>query len=186
MRPDEGDARGLGAGPHVPVVDGHRQVPARSGQVLDQIPQRGAGAVVEPIAYGIHAAGQLRQMHVIGDRPVRPLRRHQFGGVPEGRRRGARCRPGWGGVCRRTRRRCPRRGTGRRGRMLRLIVGAAAAAHDHTHHHRDGGGTAPDRHVGALAGWNVPLTSASSSARMTWTTALINARWVNACGKLPR
>src|SRR6185312_12567830 len=42
------------------------------------------------------------------------------------------------------------------------------------------------RYVGALAGWNTPDLSASSSARMTWTTALMSARWVNACGKLPR
>ena len=31
-----------------------------------------------------------------------------------------------------------------------------------------------------------PVLSASSSARITCTTALISARWVNACGKLPR
>ena len=42
------------------------------------------------------------------------------------------------------------------------------------------------RYVGALAGWNTPDLSASSSARMMCTTALISARWVNACGKLPR
>ena len=42
------------------------------------------------------------------------------------------------------------------------------------------------RYMGALAGWNIPEPSASSSARITCTTALINARWVNACGKLPR
>ncbi len=42
------------------------------------------------------------------------------------------------------------------------------------------------RYIGALAGWNTPELSASSSARMTCTTALISARWVNACGKLPR
>ncbi len=41
-------------------------------------------------------------------------------------------------------------------------------------------------YIGALAGWNTPVLSASSSARITCTTALISARWVNACGKLPR
>src|SRR4051812_45215147 len=41
-------------------------------------------------------------------------------------------------------------------------------------------------YIGALAGWNPPELSDSSSARMTWTTALISAKWVNACGKLPR
>jgi hypothetical protein len=41
-------------------------------------------------------------------------------------------------------------------------------------------------YIGALAGWNIPEPSASSSARITCTTALISARWVNACGKLPR
>ena len=41
-------------------------------------------------------------------------------------------------------------------------------------------------YMGAFAGWNTPELSASSSARITCTTALINARWVNACGKLPR
>ena len=41
-------------------------------------------------------------------------------------------------------------------------------------------------HIGAFAGWNTPVLSASSSARMTWTTALISARWVNAWGKFPR
>src|SRR6185312_13185594 len=41
-------------------------------------------------------------------------------------------------------------------------------------------------HMGAFAGWNTPLLSASSSSRMTCSTALISARWVNACGKLPR
>ncbi len=35
------------------------------------------------------------------------------------------------------------------------------------------------------AGWNWP-DCAASSARMTCTTALISARWVKACGKLPR
>jgi len=35
-------------------------------------------------------------------------------------------------------------------------------------------------YIGALAGWNTPAPSASSSARMTCTTALIIARWVNA------
>jgi hypothetical protein len=46
--------------------------------------------------------------------------------------------------------------------------------------------SAAERHIGALAGWNTPVLSASSSARITCTTALISARWVNACGKLPR
>ena len=41
-------------------------------------------------------------------------------------------------------------------------------------------------YIGALAGWKIPELSASSSARITCTTALISARWVNACGKLPR
>lgn len=44
----------------------------------------------------------------------------------------------------------------------------------------------PAPYIGAFAGTNTPELSASSSARITCTTALINARWVNACGKLPR
>ena len=49
-----------------------------------------------------------------------------------------------------------------------------------------GRSSADSAHIGALAGWNTPVLSASSSARITCTTALISARWVNACGKLPR
>lgn len=51
---------------------------------------------------------------------------------------------------------------------------------------RPAAATSEPRHIGAFAGWNTPELSASSSARITCTTALINARWVNACGKLPR
>lgn len=52
-----------------------------------------------------------------------------------------------------------------------VVIGGAAYSDPAEH--------APD-YIGALAGWNTPAPSASSSARMTCTTALIIARWVNA------
>ena len=65
-------------------------------------------------------------------------------------------------------------------------VGRGGADDGHRHRQQRRRVTRSRSYIGALAGWNTPELSASSSARMTCTTALINARWVNACGKLPR